>query len=55
MEPKVGGPELARTTVILLNNSRPPFDEPLVRQAIQHAVDTQAVLDGVYEGTGVPS
>ena len=26
---------LARTTVMLLNNSRPPFDDPLVRQAIQ--------------------
>ncbi|PVG83224.1 peptide ABC transporter [Nocardioides gansuensis] len=42
--------ELARTTVMLLNNSRPPFDDPLVRQAIQQAVDTQAIVDGVYEG-----
>ena len=44
--------ELRRTTVMLLNNSRPPFDDPLVRQAIQKAVDTQAIVDGVYEGAG---
>ena len=42
--------ELTRTTTMLLNNSRPPFDDPLVRQAIQSAVDTQAIVDGVYEG-----
>ena len=42
--------ELTRTTVMLLNNSRPPFDDPLVRQAIQKAVDTQAIVDGIYEG-----
>ncbi len=43
---------LRRTTVMMLNNSRPPFDNPLVRQAIQKAVDTQAIVDGVYEGAG---
>jgi len=47
--------EVARTTVMLLNNSRPPFDDPLVRRAIQHAVDTQAIVDSVYEGTGAPA
>ena len=46
---------LARTTVMLLNNSRPPFDDPLVRQAIQKAVDTQAIVDDVYEGSGEPA
>jgi peptide/nickel transport system substrate-binding protein len=46
---------LSRTTAMLLNNSRPPFDDPLVRQAIQHAVDTQAIVDGVYEGSGEPA
>jgi len=46
---------IARTTVMLLNNSRPPFDDPLVRQAIQYAVDTQAIVDGVYEGVGEPA
>ncbi|MGA9748467.1 MAG: ABC transporter substrate-binding protein [Nocardioides sp.] len=47
--------DLTRTTVMLLNNSRPPFDDPLVRQAIQHAVDTQAIVDGVYEGASTPA
>ena len=47
--------ELSRTTVMLLNNSRPPFDDPLVRQAIQYAVDTQSIVDGVYEGSGEPA
>jgi len=47
--------ELTRTTVMLLNNSQPPFDDPLVRQAIQSAVDTQAIVDGVYEGAAVPA
>ena len=47
--------ELPRTTVMLLNNSRPPFDDPLVRQAIQAAVDTQPIVDGVYEGAGTPA
>ena len=47
--------ELRRTTVMLLNNSRPPFDDPLVRRAIQKAVDTQAIVDGVYEGAGTPA
>jgi len=47
--------ELSRSTVMLLNNSRPPFNDPLVRQAIQQAVDTQAIVDGVYEGSGAPA
>ena len=46
---------VARTTVLLLNNSKPPFDDPLVRQALQHAVDTQAIVDSIYEGTGEPA
>jgi peptide/nickel transport system substrate-binding protein len=47
--------QTTRTTVMLLNSSRPPFDDPLVRQAIQYAVDTQAIVDGVYEGLGTPA
>jgi len=47
--------QIARSTVLLLNNSRPPFDDPLVRQAIQYAVDTQALVDSVYEGIGEPA
>jgi peptide/nickel transport system substrate-binding protein len=47
--------DLTRTTVMLLNTSRPPFDDPLVRRAIQTAVDTQAIVDGVYEGASTPA
>jgi peptide/nickel transport system substrate-binding protein len=47
--------QLPRTTSMLLNASRPPFDDPLVRQALQHAVDTQAIADGIYEGAAVPA
>jgi peptide/nickel transport system substrate-binding protein len=44
-----------RTTVMLLNNSRPPFNNPLVRQAVQVAVNSQAIVDSVYEGLGQPA
>ena len=44
-----------RTTVLLLNNSRPPFDDPLVRQALQHAIDLEAIAGSVYEGGAVPA
>jgi peptide/nickel transport system substrate-binding protein len=47
--------QLSRTTVMLLNNSRAPFDNPEVRQAVQHALDTQAIVDTIYEGNGVPA
>ena len=46
---------LPRTTVMLLNNAKAPFDKPLVRQAIQKAVDTKAIVDAVFEGTGQPA
>jgi peptide/nickel transport system substrate-binding protein len=52
---KVDQLPLRRTTVMLLNNSRPPFDNPLVRQAIQKAVDTQSIAEGVYEGAATPA
>jgi len=44
-----------RTTAMLLNNSRPPFDDPLVRQALQHAIDLDSIASGVYEGGAVPA
>ena len=47
--------EVPRTTVLLLNNARAPFDDPLVRKALQLSIDTQAIVDGVYEGTGTPA
>lgn len=47
--------EVPRTTVMLLNNARAPFDDPLVRRALQLAIDTEAIVAGVYEGTGSPA
>jgi peptide/nickel transport system substrate-binding protein len=44
-----------RTTTMLLNNSRPPFDDPLVRQAIQHAVDRETIATAIYEGGASPA
>jgi peptide/nickel transport system substrate-binding protein len=44
-----------RTTAMLLNNSRPPFNNPLVRQALQHAIDLQSIATSVYEGGAVPA
>lgn len=30
------------------NTQKPPFDDPLVRQALAHAIDRQAILEAVY-------
>jgi peptide/nickel transport system substrate-binding protein len=40
---------------LLLNNSRPPFDDPLVRKALQHAIDIEAIASTVYEGGAAPA
>ncbi|MCL2381785.1 MAG: ABC transporter substrate-binding protein [Treponema sp.] len=37
-----------------LNNSRPPLDNVLVRQAIAHAVDKDALVRSVFQGVGRP-
>lgn len=33
-----------------LTNTRPPFDNKLVRQAVNHAIDKQAIVDAFYLG-----
>lgn len=33
-----------------LTNTRPPFDNKLVRQAMNHAIDKQAIVDAFFEG-----
>ena len=35
-----------------LTNTREPFDDPLVRQAMNHAIDRQAIVDAFFEGRG---
>lgn len=37
------------------NTEKEPFNDPKVRQAITHAFDSEAVLEGVYNGSGQPA
>ena len=37
-----------------LNNERDPFNDPLVRQAITHAIDKSAIVEGAMFGFGTP-
>ncbi|MEO0929648.1 MAG: ABC transporter substrate-binding protein [Pseudomonadota bacterium] len=41
-------------TILSTNNKMPPFDNPLVRQAVAHAIDRQAIIDGAMFGLGTP-
>lgn len=41
-------------TVLSTNNKKPPFDQLKVRQAIAHAIDRKAIIDGASGGFGVP-
>ncbi len=41
-------------TVMALNWRRAPFDDPRVRQAIAHAIDRDAVVEGAMFGFGTP-
>src|SRR5918992_4853208 len=38
-----------------MNNEAPPFDNPDVRRAVQHAIDVPAVLDAAYFGAAEPA
>lgn len=41
-------------TILSTNNKMPPFDNALVRQAVAHAIDRQAIIDGAMFGYGTP-
>ncbi|WP_425385539.1 ABC transporter substrate-binding protein [Tepidamorphus gemmatus] len=41
-------------TILAINNGRPPFDDLKVRQAIAHAIDRQAIIEGAMFGLGTP-
>jgi peptide/nickel transport system substrate-binding protein len=41
-------------TILAINNARAPFDDIRVRQAIAHAIDRQAIIDGAMFGYGTP-
>ena len=41
--------------VLYLNRARSEFGDPLVRRALNHAIDRQAIIDAVLLGAGVPA
>ena len=41
-------------TILAMNNKRPPFDNVKVREAVAHAIDRQAIIDGAMFGYGTP-
>lgn len=41
-------------TILSTNNKQPPFDDIKVRQALAHAIDRQAIIDGAMFGLGTP-
>ena len=41
-------------TILAINNKMPPFDDARVRQAVAHAIDRQAIIDGAMFGYGTP-
>ena len=41
-------------TILAMNNKVAPFDDPRVREAVAHAIDRQAIIDGAMFGYGTP-
>ncbi len=41
-------------TILSTNNKMPPFDNVMVRKALAHAIDRQAIIDGAMFGLGTP-
>jgi peptide/nickel transport system substrate-binding protein len=41
-------------TILAMNNARKPFDDIRVREAVAHAIDRQAIIDGAMFGYGTP-
>jgi len=41
-------------TILSTNNKMPPFDDARVRQAVAHAIDRNAIIDGAMFGYGTP-
>ena len=41
-------------TILSINNQREPFDNVKVREAVAHAIDRQAIIDGAMFGLGTP-
>jgi oligopeptide transport system substrate-binding protein len=43
------------TSYIGLDNRNPPFDDPLVRQAFNYAIDRERLIDGIFKGNVLPA
>lgn len=43
-----------RTYFVALNNTKAPFDNPLVRKAANHALDKKLIIDKILSGTATP-
>jgi len=41
-------------TILSTNNKMPPFDNVKVREALAHAIDRNAIIDGAMFGYGIP-
>ncbi|MFW8633749.1 ABC transporter substrate-binding protein [Cribrihabitans pelagius] len=41
-------------TILSTNNKQPPFDDIRVRQALAHAINREAIIDGAMFGYGTP-
>jgi peptide/nickel transport system substrate-binding protein len=48
----IGGTE--GKTILAMNNKKKPLDALKVRQAIAHAIDRKAIIDGAQNGLGAP-
>ena len=42
-------------TYLGFNTEKEPFNDPKVRQAISKAIDRPTLIDGIYEGFGIPA
>jgi peptide/nickel transport system substrate-binding protein len=56
-----GSPDLVGQTLegsrynwLLCNTTKPPFDNPKVRQAVAHAIDREALVRGAFFGLATP-
>ncbi len=43
------------STILLMNNDKPPFDDVRARQAVAYAINKDVLNDRVYDGVRVPS